>query len=128
MSFETIVRPAASVPVLKAQGVAPETPSADAEAVIEWGSGPLGVLSRSAVTYNTSISYGGGSGGGIGPQEPPPDENVPTFYLDEVSRATHTVRITQQDNPDNWVDVEVIDQLTLSGPAGYYVFRFSNPQ
>lgn len=35
----------------------------------------------------------------------------------EINRAFHVLRISQEDNPENWVDVEVPDSITFANKA-----------
>jgi hypothetical protein len=126
MTFEILVRPATAVPVLK-QGGTPITPtSGDDEAVIEWGRGPLGMVERSATLRSTYTSGPGFDWEDNFPDTPPPDEEKPEFVFDEISRKTHVVRVSNPTNPENYVDVSVIDVIAFEGPNGIYIFRFTN--
>lgn len=130
MSFEIVVRPASAVPVLKNSQQPPAVESADDEAYIGWGTGSLTLATRNEV-YDGFYGSGGGIGDDFGdyPVPPPePDPEEPQLIWDEVSRVTHTVRITQSGKPENYVDVEVIDQMTFFFLGKYHLFRFKNPR
>lgn len=46
----------------------------------------------------------------------------------EINRQTHVQRITQADNPDNFVDVEVIDKIAFQNAAGVKAtYKYNNP-
>lgn len=45
------------------------------------------------------------------------DDKDPDFNLREVSRQTHVVRVTNPEDPDMYVDVEVAKSLTLVNQA-----------
>lgn len=68
---------------------------------------------------------------GLGVVIPPdwsPDEETPTYVLDEKERKSHTIRITSAANPSDYVDVEVIDTVAFDSPFGTIVLRFNNPK
>ena len=128
MSFEIVVRPASAVPVLKSGQQPPTVTSEDDEAYIEWGTGSLSLASRTEI-YDGDYSITPGDGFGDYPVPPPePAPEQPQLIWDEVRRVTHTVRISQPGKPENYVDVEVIDRMTLFFLGKYYLFRFRNPR
>lgn len=45
------------------------------------------------------------------------DDTDSDGILDEIGRSTHTVRVTNPDDPDQFVDVEVADSILLSNRA-----------
>lgn len=125
MSLEVIVRPAGIVAVLKEKGATQPIATQDDEAYIEWGRGSLNLVDRTTVT--TTI---GGNTFNWETQFPetPQIPDVPTFLYDEVARKTHVVRIMQEGNPENYVEVAVIDAIAFKAPSGVHVYRFTNPQ
>jgi hypothetical protein len=61
MTFEILVRPATAVSVLKPASTAVVPESADDEAVLEWGSGPLATAPRAATESGPTTGSDGGS-------------------------------------------------------------------
>lgn len=129
MSFEVVVRPAGIVAVLKEKPNQQPIATQDDEAYIEWGRGSLNLSDRSTAgdtDFNWEEQFPDI------PQIPDPatpeGQQTPTFVFNEVARQTHVVRITQDGKPENYVDVEVIDAIAFNGPAGVYVYRFTNKQ
>lgn len=45
------------------------------------------------------------------------DDNDSEGILDEFDRTSHTVRVTNPDDPEQFVDVEVADSITLTNRA-----------
>lgn len=43
-----------------------------------------------------------------------PDPNAPNMNFKEQERQTHTVRVSNPDDPEQFVDVEVIDQIQFN--------------
>lgn len=79
------------------------------------------------ITINNTFVYPGKQGGsGSGPSQPrkppppqPPKPKKPNQSLwTEKTRKTSQVRVEQDGNPNNFVIIDQIDQLTMTDPAG----------
>jgi hypothetical protein len=53
-------------------------------------------------------------------------EEKKTNVWTETSRITSTVRVTNPDNPTNYVDVERIERVNFNGPSGNVTYVFRN--
>lgn len=116
-NFESIFRPFAQIgvtPPLKDNTVGPATPVSN-------------VILRAGKNGQTKAFSGSFS-------------SNETFYMDAVhtekahspSRETHIKRVFKDNdpvnNPDIWVDIEVIDKIWVRGPNGQYVqWKFVPP-
>ena len=114
MTFERIVRPFQTGNVSPPTRIAPagdEKPSENVLRIIGKGG--------RVITYNgsshASASYY--------------MEAVETEFAQSPSRKTHVKRITNPDDESQFIDVEVIDEITFRGPNGQVVtLRLNNEQ
>jgi hypothetical protein len=87
-------------------------PGERTQASITWG-GPSDILFQAAPDKvpTTGVIQGGGS-------DDPDDGEPPELVYNEIERSTHEKRVTNPEDPDSWVDVEVIDDILFRGPDG----------
>jgi hypothetical protein len=124
-AVETIVRPFETLQGWPATRRAP--PEQDqGEAYIEWSAKmPASVMSLDALI---------GNGGTIAEMEyESPDSETSEDPLEndfqeysESGRVVQVVRVTNPEDPSNYVDVERIDRIFFNGPAGKVLVRYNN--
>lgn len=103
----------------------PEVPIVLEEAEIRWGKTSnfdYGARKGPHLKYTVRISSSGGGG-----DEEEEEPEIPVLTLTEVDdppRKVETIKVTSEDDPDVWVEVDRIEEISFGGslsdlPEGY---------
>lgn len=115
--FEGLVRQFVAIDSFRTPRVPAEPPPVEPEAFIRWG-GP------SAFSYDDSFRDIA-NGGVRFDTDDDPDED-PELVYSETGRSTTDVRVENPDDPDQFVIVQKVQSMSLSGPGGRKIkFQFS---
>lgn len=86
-------------------------------AFFEWGGPSQFEGVNTFRSLSRQVSFGEGDG------DPDP---VPTFTFSEINRQQSDVRITNPDDPEDFVIVKRASSIQFNGPDGKYVFNYQS--